>query len=351
MDWIILNLITNKRNNILIYGFILVIIILDFINDRIGFINEKYIIIDFSLFAIGLLIVKEILNYWYKKLYNKNKNILDEINQLSQTGNYSKIIDEAKLIKIIKPQLLEKTYWIGFANLYLSNPQKALNEFDSIESDYKNSSIFFYHKALALLDSENIEKSIEYFTSSIELEETWQSFDQRGVAYIKLDKLNEAENDFRKSIELKADSSNTCNLGIVLEKKGQHKEALEFYNRSINIQSNNANAFYNRALVNYYLGNYHNSILDNTKAINIEPKRHRAYYNRAISKQKINELESAIKDFDKVEELAGDNNQIYLNRGYCKCKLGNIASGLIDLKKAKELDCKDANELIEKYSK
>jgi len=42
------------------------------------------------------------------------------------------------LIKIVKPQLTEKTYWIGFANLYLNNPQKALLEFELVESEYKN---------------------------------------------------------------------------------------------------------------------------------------------------------------------------------------------------------------------
>lgn len=351
MDWIILNLITNKRNNKLIYGFLFGLIILDFLNDQIGFINEKYLIVDFSLFAIGLLIIKEILNYWYKSLYRRNQRILDNIKDFSRTGNYSKIIKKAEMIKIVKPQLTQKTYWIGFANLYLNNPQKALLEFDSVESEYQNFGGFFYHKGLALIDSGNFDKAIEYLTRSIDLEQNWQNLDQRGVAYLRSDKLIEAENDLRKSIELKEDSSNTCNLGVLLDKKGKHKEAMEFYNQSIKIKSENPNAFYNRALANYYLENYQDSVSDNSKTIEFDSDRHWAFYNRALSNQKLNELESAIKDYDFAEKLGNDDKHLYMNRGFCKCESGDISNGLIDLKQADKLECKEAKELIEKYDK
>jgi hypothetical protein len=85
------------------------------------------LIIDFSLYVIGLLIIKELLNYWYKNLYRRNQKILDDIKQFSRTGNYSKIIEQAQLIKIVKPQLSEKTYWTGFANVYLNNPQAGIH--------------------------------------------------------------------------------------------------------------------------------------------------------------------------------------------------------------------------------
>jgi len=349
MNWIISNLITNKRNNKLIYGLLFGIIILDFLNDQIGFIDENYLIVDFSRYALGLLIIKEILNYWYRNLYRKNQKIIDEIKQFARTGNYSKIIEQAQLVKIVKPQLAEKIYWNGFANVYLKKPQKALQEFELIESEYQNFSGFFYHKGIALIDSGNFVKAIESLTRSIELENTWQNFDQRGVAYLNIDKLNEAEKDLEKSIELKEDSANTCNFGIVLDKKGQHKEAIEFYNRSIEIKPENPNAFYNRALANYFLENYHESISDNSKTLELDSERHWVYYNRALSNQKINELESAIKDYDFAQKMGIGNKYLYLNRGFCKCEFGDIPNGLLDLKEADKLDCKEAKELIEKY--
>jgi len=317
MDWIILNLVTNKRNNKLIYGILFGIIILDFLNDQIGFINERYLIVDFSLYAIGLLIIKELLNYWYRNLYRRNQRILDEIKEISRTGNYPKIIEKAQLIKIVKPQLTEKTYWTGFANVYLNNPQQALRDFDLIESEYQNFSGFFYHKGLALIDFGNIEKSIEYLTKSIELEKTWQNLDQRGVAYMKIDKLNEAEQDLIESIKIKEESSNTNNLGVLLAKKGLHNKAIEYYNKSIS--------------------------LDNTKA--------HIYYNRAMTYHYLNSWELAIHDYSEAREMGHLNNDVYLNLGYCKCKNGDIEGGLIELRKANDLDYKEALEMIEKYEK
>lgn len=352
MDWIVLNLIINKRTNKVIYGVLFGIIILDFLNDQIAFVNEKYLIIDFSIFAITLLVIKEMLSYWYRNLYRKNQLILDSISDLSKSGNYIKIREQVLKIKTIKPQVTEKIYWTGFANVYLNNPQKALEDFDSIESEeYANFGGFFYHKGLALIDTGNTGEAIEYLTRSIELETTWQNLDQRGVAYMNLDKFEESEKDLKESIKLKEDSSNTTNLGILLDKKGQHKEALKFYNRSIEIEANNPNAFYNRALANYSLGNYQDSIADNTKTIKYDSERHSAFYNRALSRQKINELESAIEDFNSAEKLDNNNNYLYMNRGFCKCKSSNISNGLNDLKKALDLDCKEAEELIEKYDK
>ena len=351
MDWIILNLITNKRNNKLIYGVLFGIIILDFSNDQLGFIKEKYLIVDFSILAIALLIIKEILNYWYRSLFRKNQSIIENIRQLSQAGNYPEIIEQAKLIKIIKPQLTEKIYWIGFANVYLNNSRKALQDFDSIESEYANFNGFFYHKGLALIDSGDNKRAIEYLTHSIELEKTWQDFDQRGVAYMNIDKLEEAENDLRESVKIKEESSNTCNLGVLLDKKGQHVEAMKFYNQSIEFKSDNPNAFYNRALANYYLENYQDSISDNTKTIELDSSRHWAYYNRALSKQKVNELKLAIEDYNSANKFGNNDKYLYLNRGFCKCESGDITNGLIDLNKASELDCKEAKELIVKYDK
>ncbi|MCL3781031.1 tetratricopeptide repeat protein [Prolixibacteraceae bacterium JC049] len=351
MNWIILNLITNKRNNKLIYGALLGIIILDFLNDQIGFINQKYLIVDFSLCAIGIFIIMEILNYWYKNLYRKNQRILENIKEISRTGNYTKIIEQAELVRIVKPQLTEKTYWTGFAYLYLDNPQKALLEFELVESEYQKCGGFFYHKGLALIDLADFDKAIEYLTRSIDLEQNWQNLDQRGVAYMNIDKLNEAENDLRKSIELKENSSNTCNLGVLLDKKEQYQEAIEYFNQSIEIKPDNPNAFYNRALAKYSLKNYKDSILDYTKTIELDSERDWAYYNRALVNQKINELEAAITDFDLANKIGNDNKYLYLNRGFCKCELGDISNGLIDLKKANELDCKEAKELIEKYDK
>ncbi len=265
MDWIILNLIANKRNNNWIYGILVSIIILDFLNDQMQFIPPKYLIIDFSLCAIGLLIIKEIANYWYKNLYHKNIQSLDTIRQLVRTENYAQIFDIAPAIKIIKPHLAEKTFWLGVANVYIRQPKETLRLFHTIESEYQNSADFFYHKGLALLDTQNTTEAITCFTHAI-AKKTWQSFDQRAIAYLQLNKLEEAENDLRKSITIKETSTNTCNMGVLLAQKGLHDKAIEFYNRSITINPENKNAFFNRGLSQQKIANFESANSDFKKA-------------------------------------------------------------------------------------
>jgi len=351
MNWIIKNIIANNKFDWILYGLLIVILIVDFLTDIFG--NPDKSLIGFNFLLIALLIVgaKEIMNYSYKKIYYSNQTNLNSIRELINNQQYTKVLKLTEKIRLVKPQLTEKLYWRGVANLYLKKSNRALRDFDSIESDYSNFAGFFYHKGLVLVDIDKSTEAIKYLTRSIELEKTWQNLDQRGVANMNIDKLKEAEKDLRESIELKEDSSNTCNLGVLLDKEGKHEEAMEFYNRSIEICAKNPNAFYNRALANYYLEKYQSSISDYTKTIELEPERHSAYYNRAISKQRINELESAIDDFNFAEKFGSDNNYLYLNRGFCKCELGNTSNGLIDLIKANELDCKEAKELIKKYEK
>lgn len=351
MDWIIRHLITNKRNNRIIYGILFGIILLDFLNDQLQFLDDKYIIVDYSILAIILLLVKEILNYWYKSIYKKNQSIISKIRTLSEEGELNEIIKQAESINIIKPHLNEKKYWLGFANLYLNRPEKALQYFDAVEEDSIELSGLLYHKGLAYLDIGKTDDAIQALTQSIDINKTWASLDQRGVAFMRKNKFDEAEADLRESILIKEDASNMCNLGILLNRKEEHPESIEYYNKSIVLKSDNPNVFINRALAHYYLDNFEDSIKDNTKAIALDSTRQWAYYNRALSYQKTNQLESAIKDFNEAEKLGIEDMGLYLNRGICKCEIGNKNDGLTDLKKSLDLDCKEAETMIKKYNK
>ncbi len=204
MDWIILNLITNKRHNNLIYGVLLGVIILDFINDQIGFINEKYLVVDWSLCAIVLFILKEILNFGYKRLYNKNKQILANISHLMETGHYSEVIKEAEAVKIIKPHVLEKNYWVGVANVYLNRPQQALQVFSAIESAYQTSGGFYYHRALANYCLGAYQEAISDNTKVIEIDPSQhKAYYNRALCKQKINEAASAAKDFETAKQLK----------------------------------------------------------------------------------------------------------------------------------------------------
>ena len=344
MNWIIKNLITNKRNNTILYVIVIGLLVINFSN----LIKQPNIKLSISVFIVFVTVFKTFSDYWYRHLYRKNQKILDNIKELSKNGEYQEIVNNANKIRIIKPHILEKTYWLGFANVYLNNPKFALECFNRVEKDFPDFSGLFYHKGLSLIDLNRNEEAIDILTYAIKLDKNWQNYDQRGVAYMNINEYELAEKDFVKSIELKIDHSNTCNLGVLNDKKGNHKKAIEFYNKSIEAYKENANAFHNRGLANYYLENFEKSIEDYTKVLEINPKRDGSLYKRAIAYQAIKKYDLAIKDFDKAEELGSKNEYLFLNRGICEIEKGDKKSGLRDLKKALELDCAEAEGLIKK---
>ena len=71
----------------------------------------------------------------------------------------------------------------------------------------------------------------------------------------------------------------------------------------INLNPNNIEAYINRGISKYKVGDYIGSISDNSKAIEIDPKIAIAYYNRGLSKYYNNEKESGCIDFSKAGEL------------------------------------------------
>jgi tetratricopeptide (TPR) repeat protein len=350
MNWVIRNLITNKRNNNIIYTVLFGIIILDFLNDQTHFIKQEYLKIDFSLIAIFILIVKWIIHYLYGSLYKKNEKIIERIKELAKTDNYDEIINTAKRINLIKPHIAEKKYWIGYANLYKNNnAKKALEYFQGLEKDFPFFAGLFYIKGIALIEENKLEEAITELSRAIELDGNWQNYDQRGVAYLRLEKFELAKKDFEKSISIQEDHSNLNNLGILYDKQGKHNEAIEFYTKSLNLKEDNSNGYYNRALANYYLKRFEKAIEDNSKTINLEPNRAWAYYNRALCFQELKKYDLAIADYSKAENLKIENKYLYLNRGICNVENNEIENGIRDLRKAVELDCSEASELIKKY--
>jgi len=347
MNWIIINLITNKRNNNIIYAIVIGLLLISFSD----LIENREINIAISIFVLLVSIIKGTMDFWYRNLDKRNQKIIEKIKDLAKNANYEEIINLAEKVKIIKPHIAEKKYWLGYAFLYKknSNSKKALDYFKGLEKEFPFLSSLFYLKGIALIDENRLEEAINELSLSIKLENNWQNYEQRGVAYLKLEKYELAEKDLEKSVYLKKDCSNLDNLGVLFDRQGKHKEAIDFYNKSIDLNNNNPNAFYNRALANFYIKKYDNAILDNTETIKLEPNRAWAYYNRALCFQELGKYDLAITDFNKAEELEIKDKYLYLNRGICKSENNEIKEGLNDLKKAVGLDCSEASELIKKY--
>jgi tetratricopeptide (TPR) repeat protein len=107
--------------------------------------------------------------------------------------------------------------------------------------------------------------------------------------------------------------------------------------------SQNADAFYNRALLHEAKGNLRMAENDYDKAIGINKKYGDAYYNRGLLFIKMKKYERAVKDFDAVIGLNPRAFDAYCNRGNVNYQLGKKDLAIEDYNAALKITPDDAD--------
>lgn len=90
---------------------------------------------------------------------------------------------------------------------------------------------------------------------------------------------------------------------------------------------------------------------DLTQAIQLDPSFTLAYYNRACVEYNLGDYKAAIDDFNKAIDMKNDFPQAYYNRGLTRIAMGETDAGVTDLSKAGEQGIYTAYSLIKKYTK
>lgn len=314
MEWIVKNILTNKRFDNIFYGVLIAIFIIDFGIDK--FLGINILKLTGHILLLLLIFVKMIAYRITRDIFDNNTKTLSAMPDLLNERKYNEAISKLKRVRLYKNHITDKKYYRGVSYLNIKESKKALLDFNEVEGDYSDDARFFYNKGMALIDMGDNDEALNYLTKSINIEKTSQNLDQRGIVYMNLNKLDDAGVDIKESLELETNSINSCNYGVYHSHKGNYKEALIFYDKSIELDKSKAHVFYNRAMIHQLLKNW----------------------------------SSAIHDYDKANEMGHKNNDLYLNRGVCKCENGDTSDGVLDLNKAKELNCKDADEAIRTYN-
>lgn len=116
--------------------------------------------------------------------------------------------------------------------------------------------------------------------------------------------------------------------------------------------SNNAEDYYKNGLEKYEMKDFAGALSDFTIAIEMMPDMAEAYHSRGLLYGKEHhKYKKAIKDFTRAIKAKPDYAEAYYNRGVTYVILDDLENSFADLKKASELGYKDADILIEKYSK
>jgi Tfp pilus assembly protein PilF len=169
------------------------------------------------------------------------------------------------------------------------------------------------------------------------------------------------EGDFEKAIAefkevLKIDPINVHaynNIGVAYFRIGKLDDAAAYYTKAIDLGIADANMYFFRGQI-YGKYKYEDAkaIKDYSKAIELQPKFSRAYLNRALAYSSLKEHDKAIADYNKMVEIRPADLKVVIDgRAEQYFEKGDYAKAWADVEEAKELGVNIDKELIDKLQK
>ena len=158
----------------------------------------------------------------------------------------------------------------------------------------------------------------------------------QGISKIRTNRYEEAITNFDKAIELNLEKADAYynrglakfRLGDLESTQGNTEEARRLYEAGISDQGDTAGV---EAL-------YVDAVRDCTRAIQLNPENAAAYGNRGVAKVARGNAEGAIEDFDAAIRLNPEYAEYFYERAQAKEALGQKEAAKTDFEKAKELD-------------
>lgn len=184
------------------------------------------------------------------------------------------------------------------------------------------------------------EEAIKHYTNALKQDlQLAEVYNNRGIAYCKIDEFDKALNDLNTAIELNPDDFIAYNnRGNVYRRKDEINNALGDFNIALTLKPDYADAYHNRSNVYSNEGSFDRALKDLNMAIELEPDFAEAYNSRGSVYHKTGELEKAIADFNTAIELDPDYANAYYNRGNLYGKTGDAGKAIENLSKAIKLN-------------
>jgi tetratricopeptide (TPR) repeat protein len=133
-------------------------------------------------------------------------------------------------------------------------------------------------------------------------------------------------------------AANLFEQGLKLSASGQYIEAIQAFSSCIKAMPNDANAYYNRALVYQYTGEHSMAISDYTRTIELMRDSADAYYNQGIAYHYIGDFVLAIKEYSNAIEQNPKDANAYWNRGIAFSDRNEYVEAASDYCRAIDLD-------------
>ncbi len=165
----------------------------------------------------------------------------------------------------------------------------------------------------------------------------------RGVAYVRLGRTQEAITDFNKAVELFPEYAATYNnRGNLLMALGLMEEATKDFNRAIALAPGYAAAYNNRAGALLQVGKPKQAIRDFTQAVKLLPAAAAPLAGRGRAHLELGRPHAAIRDFSRAVGSDARFASGYRSRAEAKLRVGHYNEAIEDLSRAIAFDINNA---------
>lgn len=231
---------------------------------------------------------------------------------------------------------------MGVLLLESGQGEEALDAFEGASLLAPNNADYFVNIGFAQIKTGNLEESLTFFDRALQLApRSGLALYGKGVAYLFLDESEIALGFFRRALLL-----DSANLEAVFmkayasQKNSLWGDAVKEYTTYIGKSSDKyqrANAFSNRGLCYFQLGDFKRGMNDLDQAMLLNDANSTFYYNRAQGYQLQHKYEDAVKDYTRAISRKAEFPEAYINRGEMNYLIGKEAKGCSDLKRACDL--------------
>lgn len=148
----------------------------------------------------------------------------------------------AAYTKLIENETVKSDYYLnrGFSYFNLKNYKQAESDYlKALDLPNPNRDLLYDNLSLLYFNQDDFLKSAEYASKRIELNpENHVAYLDRGLAYRKMKKYTEAENDFRKSLSIRPDFFRAFGyLSFLYYELGEYEKALENATKSVELNA------------------------------------------------------------------------------------------------------------------
>lgn len=227
-------------------------------------------------------------------------------------------------------------YLFGVSFPKIHFPETAIKPPEQLDNRYAES---FNNRGMAYLRQLDYDSAIADFTQAIILNPQYtDAYNNRGTAYAYNGVPNSAINDANRAIELDPQYAPAYNMrGLAYYSMGNFERAFLDFDQAISLDPLFALAYSNRGLIYAANGDMVHAIEDYEQAIALDPKLFAVYINLGLYYLNTGDLERAISNFDEAIALNPSEPLAYSNRGLAHALSASYDQALNDLNKAIEI--------------